>query len=306
MCLSSSSACSIRSVGTTNYLHDGATIVDEVDNSGNVLARYAATTDVDELLAELRGSTGSFYQQDALGSVTSLSSSGEASLDTYTYDSFGKLTASTGTLSNPFQYDGREFDTETGAYYYRARYYDHDTGRFISEDPVAFDGDGPNFYTFVENDPTNAIDPWGLRLCRTTLPGLGRAYVDSELYPSLQQWIEYNRNHGFNVTFTEAFRTSEYQAGLQSNSNAITPAKPGTSLHEAGFAVDISWRRLPRAQQAEVVRNAALAGLSWGGNFRKPDQVHFYVDPGHRASRIADAQRQYKNRGAKCNDECGQ
>ena len=272
------------------------------------MSRYARTVNTDEPLSELRSGAASYYQQDALGSVTSLSSSAGSLADTYAFDSFGKLTLSTGTLANPFQYTGREFDTEIGAYYYRARHYDTDTGRFISEDPVGFDGDGPNFYAYVENDPTNAIDPWGLWLCRTILPGLGSTYIDSQLYPALQQWIEYNENHGFNVTFTEAFRTSEYQAGLQSNSSAITPAQPGTSLHEAGFAVDISWRRLSRAQQSEVVVNAALAGLSWGGNFRKPDRVHFYLDPGHRASRIRDAQRQYKNRGAKCNhnDECGQ
>ena len=49
----------------------------------------------------------------------------------YVYDSFGNLTASTGTITNPFQYTGREFDSETGLYYYRARYYDPSTGRFL-------------------------------------------------------------------------------------------------------------------------------------------------------------------------------
>jgi len=43
---------------------------------------------------------------------------------TYTFDSFGKQTASSGSLTSPFQYTGREFDPETGLYYYRARYYD--------------------------------------------------------------------------------------------------------------------------------------------------------------------------------------
>jgi hypothetical protein len=43
---------------------------------------------------------------------------------TYTFDSFGRLTGSSGSLKNPFQYTAREFDTETGLYYYRARYYD--------------------------------------------------------------------------------------------------------------------------------------------------------------------------------------
>jgi RHS repeat-associated protein len=82
-----------------------------------------------------------YYQADALGSVTSLSNAGGTLVQSYTYDSFGKQTASSGSLTNPFQYTARESDTETGLYYYRARYYDSQAGRFISEDPLEFGGD---------------------------------------------------------------------------------------------------------------------------------------------------------------------
>jgi RHS repeat-associated protein len=56
---------------------------------------------------------------------------------------------------------GCESDTETSLYYYRARYYDPNAGRFVSEDPIGFDGE-INFYAYVENDPPNLIDPSGL------------------------------------------------------------------------------------------------------------------------------------------------
>jgi RHS repeat-associated protein len=196
---------------------------------------------------------------------------------------------------------GYDYD---GAAYYRARYYDPSIGRFISEDPIGFDGDGTNFYAYVRNDPANSIDPWGWKLCRTTLPGLGNVYMDDQLFPLVERWIYLNQMTGIDAVFTEAFRTTAYQAGLQSNSNAITPAKAGSSLHEAGFAVDISWRRLSAEQQAEVVLNAETAGLSWGGYFgKKPDRVHFYHDPGNRRSRISKAQQDYKG-ASKCNDQC--
>jgi RHS repeat-associated protein len=78
----------------------------------------------------------------------------------YTYDSFGKLTASTGSLTNPFQYTARESDPETGLYYYRARYYDPYVGRFTSEDPLGFAG-GINKYDYVNGNPTNWIDNYG-------------------------------------------------------------------------------------------------------------------------------------------------
>jgi RHS repeat-associated protein len=78
------------------------------------------------------------------------------------YGSFGNLTASTGTLTNSFRYTAREFDGESGFHYYRARYYDSTTGRFISEDPLRFFSD-IDFYRYVLNNPTNFIDPLGLR-----------------------------------------------------------------------------------------------------------------------------------------------
>ena len=80
---------------------------------------------------------------------------------TYTLDSFGKQTATTGSLTNPFQYTAREFDSETSVYYYRARYYDLNVGRFVSEDPSGLSG-GVNFYAYVHNNPVNFRDPLGL------------------------------------------------------------------------------------------------------------------------------------------------
>src|SRR5512146_2032922 len=88
--------------------------------------------------AALGASVISFYEADGLGSVTSLTDGSGQIAASYTYDSFGNVTASTGTLSNSFQYTGRELDSETGLYYYRARYYKPATGRFLSEDPVKF------------------------------------------------------------------------------------------------------------------------------------------------------------------------
>jgi RHS repeat-associated protein len=71
-----------------------------------------------------------------------------------------KLTASSGSLTNPFQYTAREFDPETSLYYYRARYYDSASGHFISEDPARFTA-GTNFYSYVSNSGPNFSDPSG-------------------------------------------------------------------------------------------------------------------------------------------------
>src|SRR5580658_1131701 len=99
-------------LGTTNYVYDVLNVVEEVDNGGSMLADYTHGTVIDETLSMLRGGTASYDLADGLGSVTSLSTAPGALANTYTYDSFGKLTASSGTVTNPIQYAGREFDKE--------------------------------------------------------------------------------------------------------------------------------------------------------------------------------------------------
>jgi len=94
-------------LGTTNYLYDGYDVLGETDASGTSIARYAGSMDIDEPLSELQGTATSYYQEDAIGSITSLSNGAGALAGTYAYDSFGKLATSTGTLLNPFQYTGR-------------------------------------------------------------------------------------------------------------------------------------------------------------------------------------------------------
>ncbi len=152
------------SLGTTIFIYDGATLIEEVDDTGLVKALYTHGLGIDEPLSMQRGGTMSYYHADGLGSITSLTNFGADVVSSYQYDSFGNLTNSTGSISNPFLYTGRELDIETGLYFYRARYYDPSIGRFISEDPIQFKG-GNNFYGYVNNDPVNAVDPWGLKEC---------------------------------------------------------------------------------------------------------------------------------------------
>src|SRR5207253_408203 len=111
----------VSSTGTSVFVYDGDNLVEETNSSGAVVARYSQGLNIDEPLAMLRSSTTSYYQADGLGSVTSLSNGTGSLAQTYSFDSFGKTTP-TGSLVNPFQYTGRESDTETGLYYYRARY----------------------------------------------------------------------------------------------------------------------------------------------------------------------------------------
>ena len=158
------------SSATSIYAYDWDNLIEETNSSGAAIARYAQTQNIDEPLAMLRSAATSYYDADGLGSITSLSSSAGSLAQTYGYDSFGKQTSSSGSLTNPFQYTARESDSETGLYYYRARYLDSSTGRFLSEDPVKFYA-GVNFYTYALNSPTYWIDPSGFNVTVKLFPG---------------------------------------------------------------------------------------------------------------------------------------
>jgi YD repeat-containing protein len=87
-------------LGTTNYLYDGNDLVETTNSSGTVVARYTHGPTIDQPLAEFQGGTTDYYEADALGSATSLSNGAGALANTYTYDSFGNITNSAGSLSN--------------------------------------------------------------------------------------------------------------------------------------------------------------------------------------------------------------
>jgi len=77
------------------------------------------------------------------------------------YDAFGQIVSQTGGEPR-FTYTARERDVATGLYYYRARWYDAGTGRFLSEDPLSYAAGDINVYRYVGNSPTNLADPSGL------------------------------------------------------------------------------------------------------------------------------------------------
>jgi RHS repeat-associated protein len=95
------------------------------------------------------------------------------------YDSFGKVLTTSGTVDTRYKYTGRELDAETGLYYYRARYFDANVGRFIGQDPIGFSAGDSNLYRYVGNSPLNATDPSGefrvpvpIRVRVRTKPGI--------------------------------------------------------------------------------------------------------------------------------------
>lgn len=140
------------------FVYDGDDLVQEVNAASAVVARYTLGQSIDEPLAMFRSNTTNYYEADGLASITSLTSNVGALAQTYAFDSFGKQTAASGSITNPFQYTSQAFDPETALSCYRARYYDPNVGRFLNEDPIGFDGSA-DFYAYTDNNPVNWMDP---------------------------------------------------------------------------------------------------------------------------------------------------
>jgi len=147
---------------TTEFLYDGVNPVQETSGA-TILANMLTGLGIDDFFTRTDVGTGvtSNLLTDALGSTIALADSAGTVQTENTYEPFGKTTSTGASNTNPFQYTGRENDG-TGLYYYRARYYHSGLQRFISGDPIGFDGGDFNLYAYVANSPVNFLDPYGL------------------------------------------------------------------------------------------------------------------------------------------------
>jgi len=144
---------------TIQYTYDGDNVV--LDSSGNSVAVYYVNGHgIDNKLWYwlMTPPMPIYFLKDHLGSTRALVSGNGQIAATYNYDSFGKPL---GATTIRFAYAGRDYDADTELYYYRARWYDPQARRFISEDPIGLNG-GINIYAYVGNNPINYTDPSGL------------------------------------------------------------------------------------------------------------------------------------------------
>jgi RHS repeat-associated protein len=238
------------------------------------------------------------------------------------YDSFGN--SSNANFPTRYQFTGREFDNFSGLHYYRARFYDGNLGRFISEDPSGFEGGDVNLYGYVWNNPLTYTDSMGLDaeydqqlwraqqdLIEAVEPAIefGAGFGDTVLFGasrSLRQW------QGIDSPLLDC--STSYQAG-EWTAIAIQVAEAGVGIYRAGLklAPKLAARRSfnpfkgKTPQQIENMflnkgfRPSGPDPISGNGGYVSPSGRSFHIDPTNygrfREPPHVDANRPRKYRG---------
>lgn len=152
--------------GSYRYVNDTASplpaVLNENGPDGNIDYLYGRS-----MISETSVAFQYFYQSDGLGSAASLTDPSGALKATYAYDPWGKLTTPIDPLGtkNKFKFAGEALDANTGSYFMRARYYDPNSARFTSRDPLLISRliyPHSSVYQYAYDNPLSFRDPTGL------------------------------------------------------------------------------------------------------------------------------------------------
>ncbi|MBI4379506.1 MAG: peptidoglycan DD-metalloendopeptidase family protein [Nitrospinae bacterium] len=223
-----------------------------------------------------------YYHADGLGSVTALTDSKGKVVQRYDYDSFGNLKHRGHKVKQPYTYTGREWDRETGLYYYRMRYYDPEIGRFLQIDPFPGFIELPqtlNHYSYVGDNPMNWVDPLGL----TTWPASGT--VSSEFGEiSITRGnrphtgIDISNPHSSNVVASDGGIVISTVPSPNGTSQVIILNNDGSV---SGYAhVSPSVKMGQRVEEGEVIGITDMSGISTGPH------LHYTYRPDRNSPRI--------------------
>jgi RHS repeat-associated protein len=153
---------------STNFVYDGQDVVKDLNSDGSAI-EYLNGPGIDHKIRQkgASSSTTYYFTRDHLGSTTALTGTTGKLVERQTYDAYGNSAGSTRTR---YDFTGREHDALTGLLYYRARFYDPQVGRFLSEDPLGLSA-GPNPFEYAYDNPLRYVDPTGNQPWQWALAG---------------------------------------------------------------------------------------------------------------------------------------
>ncbi len=214
---------------STNFVYDGQDVVKDINSDGSTV-EYLNGPGIDNKIRQKGSSTSTtyYFSQDHLGSPTALTGTTGKLVERITYDAYGNSAGSTRTR---YGFTGRERDLLTGLLYYRARFYDPQLGRFISEDPIGLAG-GINSFAYVGNNPVLYRDPSGL--CpQDTGQGLNPVEGEKRWNDCMNRYLPEAYPGGRNKPTGQAVGAANLASGESTNESALLLA---IIAKESGFS----------------------------------------------------------------------
>ena len=153
---------------THSYVWQSSKLAADITDAYALYFHYDSSGEVIGFTRTANGTdTEYFYVKNLQGDILKVISATGTEAAAYSYDAWGKLLTSAGDLAdvNPLRYRGYFYDTETGLYYLKSRYYDPEVSRFINPDAFVSSGTSVasyNMMVYCDNNPINRIDPAGM------------------------------------------------------------------------------------------------------------------------------------------------
>jgi len=197
-------------VKTKKFVYLGGSVIRQLDYNDNVEMEYIRGLDlgggIGGIIYQKKSSDYYYYHYNHKGDVVALTDANGNLAAYYEYDAWGNTMtqAEASGVENPYKYSTKEWDEKSGLYYFGARYYSPEIGRWTQRDPAGI-VDGLNIYLYANNEPVSEWDPWGLRVSpkkpkkdpsdywECIMAFKGKAVVEQKLariVPELKKWWE--------------------------------------------------------------------------------------------------------------------
>ncbi|HAJ57219.1 MAG TPA: hypothetical protein DCL35_05560 [Candidatus Omnitrophica bacterium] len=271
----------ITPTGTTTYIGS----LFEIDSSSGKATKHIFAGSTKVASVSLRGSEAAeaiFYHSDHLGSSSVITDQNGQQVSHYEYTPYGSVAQVEGSDVTGYKFTGKELDN-TGLYFYGARYYDPEIGRFVTADTIVqapYDPQSLNRYTYCRNNPLNYVDPTGHLWWLAALIFIAKAAAVISIGALAAGGIAYAAgNSNLAATFFQISTISGYvaaAAGVAGFVGAAMTAARNQTINASslimGFsddtAVDLGTITVtPNAPMAigaawEVTKDAVMAGVT--------------------------------------------
>ena len=180
-------------VSRQKFVYLGGSVIRELNGSDQVVREYVRDGGLGGGIGSIiyckEGSDCYYFHYNHKGDVISITDADKEEVAYYEYDAWGNMMTEAGSWSSPYRFSTKEWDDDSGLYYFGARYYSPEIGRWTQRDPAGVE-DGLNVYLYADCEPVVRTDSWGLA-CGVYYYRSGRARVWAYLHgEGCHYWIE--------------------------------------------------------------------------------------------------------------------